>query len=261
MQLCRTLFAIALVTIPAAAQPAAAPPAFDTVSVKLNRSADPHAKFRPQRNSFAVTNIPLRALIMYVYEVRREYLTGGPAWIDSDRWDIEATSADKLDYLPLHLGLRSLLADQFKLVLRPQPGEGPTFALVVAPNGPKLRTATSGESFRIASRDSGTGLIHMTATRVSMAKLAFSLGQIIARPVSDQTNLAGEFSFVLEYVPEPSPLSVLAPRLPKVPGQPTSGGEPSIFTALPQWLGLRLDPRVGPVPSFVIEHAEKPAQN
>jgi len=257
----RLLAVIALACIPAAAQPAAAPLAFDSAAVKLNRSGEPHATLHPQRNSFTATNISLRVLIMFAYEVRPEYLTGGEPWMDSNRWDVEATSAASLGYVPLQLRLRPLLADLFKLLLHREPRGGTTYALVVAQDGPKLRRPDPGETFRIASRDSGTGLVRMTATRVSMSKLASSLEQAIARPVVDQTNLAGEFNLVLEFAPERSPLPGLAPRVPKVKGQPAPGDEPSIFTALPQSLGLRLDPRQGPVPSFVIDHAEKPAGN
>jgi len=145
--------------------------------------------------------------------------------------------------------MQALLADRFKLALHRDTKELPVYALTIARGGPKL-SASGGEFPRMRI---GRGQIE--AQKWTMAKFASDLARQLGRPVIDRTELAGTYDFKLEWTPDESQ-----------PGSAEPGGErtisvvgPSIFTALQEQLGLRLESTKGPVEILVVDHVEKPS--
>jgi uncharacterized protein (TIGR03435 family) len=269
------------------AQTASAPtPSFEVATVKPNK---PDASgqlrvgigFEPGR--FVAMAVTLKQLIALAYNVRDMQVSGGPSWVDSERFDVNAKEEDAdaaaLEKLPpeqrseqLRLRVQSLLADRFKLTLRHETKDFPIYALVVAKNGPKLQeskpggTAIKGPDGRPAGGQQmmrmGPG--ELNAQGIPMESLARLLSQQLGRTVVDKTGLKGNYDFTLQWAPEqgraamiqgppPGPGTVAAPP-------PESSG-PSIFTAIQEQLGLKLESQKGPVENLVIDHVEKPSAN
>jgi uncharacterized protein (TIGR03435 family) len=174
--------------------------------------------------------------------------------MQSDQWDIEAKSDGATSMSQKLEMLQSLLEERFHLKFHRERKDAPGYSVVIVKNGPKLHEVQDGEVNACAP---GTkirrGLIDGHA--VPIAQLAGFLRSQLGRPVTDNSKLAGKYDFRLEWVPDES--------------QPTSGGAipppdasgPTIFTAVQEQLGLRLEAQKVPVEILVIDHAERPSAN
>jgi uncharacterized protein (TIGR03435 family) len=190
------------------------------------------------------TNVNLKEAIGKAYKVQ-QYQIAGPDWIETERFDIVARfpSHSAADRVPLML--QTLLADRFKLTLHRETKELPKYALVVGKSGAKFKTAESETG--ISSNSSRTHW-HVTA-KVSMRRFAEFLSDEAGRPVVDQTGLSGSYELTLDWAPDDAPAN-----------DATAG--PSLFTALQEQLGLKLDSTKGPVEMLVIDHADRtPSDN
>jgi uncharacterized protein (TIGR03435 family) len=246
------LFTLVLVAVTAVSAQSPAPPAarFDVVSVKPSQ---PGGRGGP--GPFVSTNPgrlqargPLIFLIGFAYGVRDVQIEGGPDWIRSDRFDIDAAMAPGSSAFPSPAMLRPVLEDRFSLRTRRVARDGPILALVVGKNGPKLQTPEPGDQ---PSTQGAPG--RLIAKRMSMRQLASHLSGRMGRPVEDRTNLAGEFNFTLTFGPDdfqrPDPL-----------GRPAVAPEAPVFeTAIEEQLGLRLTNARGTIEMLVVDRAEKPA--
>lgn len=218
---------------------------FEAASVK---PADPGATGStfsfPPGGGIRIVNGTLRQIVETAwYEFRDFQIVGGPAWMNSERFDILATGGSGTAIPEVRKKLQTLLADRFALHVHTESRESPMYSLVVAKNGPKVEAAT----------DSGGGGIQsscgrMVGTKSTMANLAVYLSRYLHRPVDDHSELAGAWNFEFEWTPDDAPCS-----------PPTDG--PSLFTALQEKLGLRLESTKGPQQVLVIDSAEKPEAN
>jgi bla regulator protein blaR1 len=243
-------------------------PSFEVVSVK---PGDPNARgvtlLMQPGGRLTATNATLKMLIGLAYDVRDHQLVGGPSWLGADKFNIEA-KADSSSTIPLgpegaaqiRLMTQSLLADRFKLTVHRESKEEQVYELVVAKSGFKLKEAAdTGKQARQGLR---LGRGQWTGTAASITLLTTQLAQQLGRSVLDKTDLAGRYDFELKWTPEPSqgggPFG--GPPGPDAPPPPDPNG-PSIFTAIQEQLGLRLESTKGPVDVLVIDHAEKPDAN
>jgi uncharacterized protein (TIGR03435 family) len=202
-----------------------------------------------------------RLLIAFAYNVpfgfERVRVVGGPDWLGSDDYEIQAKIDDSLyaamqtmnpaqQREQVNLMEQSLLADRFKLKVHFETREMPGFALVIAKSGPKLRPAKEGEFSRLSMRQN-----EMTATAISMDQLVHSpfLG---GRVVVDQTGLTGTYDFTLTW----SEQSVVSGA-----GQENGTDAPSLFTAVQEQLGLKLAPAKVPVEVIIVDSIERPSMN
>ncbi len=268
-------------------------PTFDVASVKKNKSGAVGRQFGMPADRFEATSVPLRVLIQLAYgelgpppEMLPEYqISGGPNWIDSDRFDIVAKAGSNLPPYPEGaqqkiLMLRALLAERFKLVVHHETREGPIYALVLARSdgtlGPKIRRSDVDCVALTATRRGNTGpppplpagqrqpcLIqtgppgNMIVSGQTLSAVAHFFSELLNRVVLDQTGLAGAFDLDLQFNPEG-----IGPLVPP-PGidRPVSDNNPSIFTAVQEQLGLKLESTRGPVDVLVIDHVEQPTDN
>jgi len=222
-------------------------PAFEVTSVKANTSGalpvgGPGDRF--SHGQLHTTNVPLRLLIRQAFQLPQDdELVGGPSWLDTDRWDIAGkTESPSAAMLPM---VRSLLRDRFKLETHFEQRELPVYALVLARTdaglGPTIRLTTEPPNFR-----EGIGTLTGRAPiNVLVSMLAFAT----QRYVVDRTGLHGTYEMNLHWLPANLPASVT----PDVPDSP------SIFTAVQEQLGLKLEPTRAPVDVLVIDKVEKPA--
>jgi uncharacterized protein (TIGR03435 family) len=193
----------------------------------------------------SITNFTLKQLIAFAFDMKRPLVVGGPAWIDSDRFDIEAKPETAADMQQVRRMVQSLLADRFGLTSHRDTRVMPVDALLVAKNGPKpTKTKPGGPAplFRV-----GPGALDAEGG-ASLAQLANVLSGLMDRSVIDKTGLSGNYDLKLEWTPDDT-----------LPAPDATG--PSIFTALQEELGLRLESQRGSVEVLVVDSAEKPSGN
>jgi uncharacterized protein (TIGR03435 family) len=252
-------------------------PSFEVASIKPNRSGEGLTRLMLAPDGLSANGIAVKGLIGFAYNVKDFQMSGGPGWIESEKYDIEAkmdeATITALKQLPpeqaieqRRLMVRSLLAERFKLKVSHSSKEVPIYALVVAKNGPKLTKS--------ADAPSGAGgpgprnmmrmqLGELTASGIPMSLLADRISREVGRNVVDKTGLPDKYDFTLRWT---SDRQDLAPRgnADGGPGAaaplPDSSG-PSIFTALQEQLGLKLESQKGPVETLIIDSVEKPSEN
>jgi uncharacterized protein (TIGR03435 family) len=231
--------------------PGSSLPSFEVVSIKPNRSGDNKFRLGTPAGRFTATGMTIKALIAWAFNVKDFQLTGGPGWINSERYDIDAkiedSLADELQKLTadqrgdqIRRMVQSLLADRFKLTVSHATKEVPVYALVGAKNGTKL---TESPEYRGMMRMAGGQL---TATGVPIKYLADAISRELDRVVLDQTGLKGNYDFMLQWTPElPTPAGAGdgSQGTPNMPFPNSSA--PSLFTALQEQLGLRLESTKG----------------
>ena len=230
---------------------------FEVASIKPSKPGQRFGGIKPLPGGQAYTakNIPVKLMIGLMYKVPLRQITGGPGWLDSDLYDIEAKADHSYNLDDLHTMFQNLLADEFKLVFHKEIKEGPVYALMVDKSGSKMKIDESPQNFDIPIKGPPGSAI---GTRVPMQYFCWWLGQILQReerPVIDKTGLDKNYDFTLEFTPE------FPPDFPKENLPPGFLDHPSIFEALRQQLGLKLEAQKGPVEYYVIDHVEKPAEN
>jgi len=274
-------------------------PRFDVVSIKPNTSGTNMVMMRVQAGGrFTATNVTLRNLITNAYRLQPFQLVGGPSWLASDHFDILAKAPDDAgDAFSFQqtgsepsagqLMLRAMLADRFKLQAHTETRELPIYSLVLARAdgklGPKLtRSTTDCAALAAAARGRPGGPPPMPAPGQPMvcgmrigpgnisaggtplAQVATSLANFVGRTVVDRTGLSGNFDFELTYTPDQMPQGAAGkpadqPVLANGVGIDPNG--PSIFTAIQEQLGLKLESAKGPVDVLVIDGVEHPTEN
>jgi uncharacterized protein (TIGR03435 family) len=243
---------------------------FDVVSVKMHSPDNQGGRTQLTPDGVRISNLPLQDFIHEAYDVvLNDQVVGIPSWANSERFDIEAkvASADVAAFKKLTLDQvrsmgRAILTDRFKFASHEEKKILPLYALVVAKGGSKLQLSTMNSEdpnaragvggISHASNSNGTFMTELTARGVTMDRLAGLLSQQgLGRVVLDNTGLTGRYDFKLTWASD----SVAA-----VPNLTDTSG-PSIFTAVSEQLGLRLEPGKGPVPVLVIDHIEEPSPN
>jgi bla regulator protein BlaR1 len=261
-------------------------PAFEVVSVQPSHTEHEGNTVRFAPGTLTLANWTIGSLIVYAYGSGR--VLGGPSWINSERYDIDVKVDDSLAYKAgrlietnmagqfppglrheqLMLLIQSLLADRFKLRFSRETKQLPVYALVIAKDGPKLHEAKSGDTYPdgIVGPDGlpagphrGAGQIgHFTAQAIPMSTVTQVLSEELHRTVLDETGLTGEYDFTLEWTPdETHDATDGQQRTDNHPEHESSG--PSIFTALEEQLGLRLESKESPAEFLVIDHVEQVA--
>jgi bla regulator protein blaR1 len=249
-------------------------PSFEVASVKLNKSSTPMTGGHFFEGRWSGTGDAL-AIIQFAFgengiSLSANEVSGGPDWIKSETYDIEAkvdddlvqgewkklTSEQRFDQV--RLMMRSLLADRFKLKVRRETKELPVYALVVDKSGPKLKEDNAHPEL---SGLQALGRGKLEATSLKLNFFAFLLSrqpELGGRRVLDRTGLKANYSFKFQWTPET--LSAAAAQSGESALPPDLSGT-SLFSALREQLGLKLESTKAPVDTFVIEHIEKPSGN
>jgi len=235
---------------------------FEVASFKPSEATGPGGGIRPAPGGqrYQATNCPTRLMIQVAYRVKAEQIIGGPAWLDTDRYDMEAKAEKPSTPEELHVMLINLLVERMQLKFHRQQREMPIYALTLDKGGPKLtphQSANAGEPW-IDLRTERFLHVSMKATSSGMDYFAFRLAQMLDRPVVNLTKLGGEYDFALDFTRE---LPLGFPEGGKINGEEPDTSGPTIYEALRSQLGLQLKAQKGPVDVIVIDHVEKPTEN
>ena len=238
------------------AQQPVATPRFEVASVKPDEPSDKPGEIRVAGGGrLDLGEVTVKMLVEQAYAISGYRIYGGPSWFDSARYSIVAKAADEAGNLTLDQMrpmLRTLLADRFHLTVHREEKDLPMFRLVVSKGGPKLR-----KSLVSGPPKSRMGMGRITDEKASLDTLASELGQQLGRFVSNQTGLKGDFDFHVEWTPDPGQNIGGDSDTPP----PAGADGPSIFTALQEQLGLRLESGKGPVEVIVVDRVEKPDED
>jgi uncharacterized protein (TIGR03435 family) len=257
---------------------------YEVVSIKRNKAefdTSGNDGTRTTRDEFISKNIPLSILIGIAYGIRHsEQLSGGPSWVDSDRYDVDAkmdeSVADELQKLSRdernairQKMLQELLATRFNVKVHQESRDFPVYFLEIAKSGSKLKEAKAEDpnAPKVSNGLPVTNVIHlesgdagatkMTGHGVSISFLAVNLERRVGHIVVDKTGLTGNYDFSMQFTLEPNASQVGGDAV----SSGTDPGAPYIFTAVETELGLKLVAGRAPIDVVVVDHAERPSEN
>jgi uncharacterized protein (TIGR03435 family) len=259
----------------AARQPAT--PAFDAASIKVNKSGEAGGRYGLRPGQVIVTNYTLRDIIRNAWGLQRYQIVEGPDWLAQDRFDITAKAPDGTAQPQLQTMMQALLAERFTLRVHREMRDLPIYELVPASRdrrlGPKMQEAAFDCAVAAAARARGETVVppqpvgdmpvcgaranpgRLLAGNYRVSDFARNLSGFAGRAITDRTGLTGIYNFDLTWTPdEPPPPGASLP-----PWYDPNG--PSLFTAVQEQLGLKLEPATGPVDVLVIDSAERPTAN
>jgi uncharacterized protein (TIGR03435 family) len=241
--------------------PRPAAPAFEVSVVKVSKSASSGSSSSSRDGHFLASNVTLTNVLQYdAYNIPESRILGGPKWLNTERFDIEAkvdsATADRLHALPsdqrrqqIDGMFQQLLTDRFKLAAHWETRELPVYAMVIAKKGPPLQpTKETGGRTGTSQRNGLLTVEGVTLTQMADV-LTEELSRELGRVVIDKTGMQGRYDFVLSFTPATD----------KALADEDAG--PSIFTAIQEQLGLKLESTKGPVTVLVVDHAEMPSEN
>ena len=240
-------------------------PEFDVVSVRENKSNIRMMQWMYTADGLNMINLSIKNLIASAYDIKQYLISGGPSWVDSTGFDIQAKVAPedvpalkKLTAAQRGLMLRKILAERFHLAVHIETKTLPVYDLVLAAGGPKFKPSAPDPAPSPDADPSdkpkprgwismGDGMVKLQD--MPLSGLANQLGYSLERIVIDKTGLTGKYDLSLKWTPVNEPPST-------DPDPP-----PDIFTAVQEQLGLKLEPTKGPVQTLVIDHVEMPTEN
>jgi uncharacterized protein (TIGR03435 family) len=255
------------------AQPGA-PPKFDVVSIKPAAGDPCMCIHTTPGGRVHATSMTLKFFVEMIYHVQDFQVSGGPPWMTSLRYDIEAKTDAPAKDSEVSAMLQQLLADRFQLVFHRETRELPAYTLILARKdgrlGPGMVESKEGsctppdptklsEASGKPNCGEGWGTARMLrSSSVQTAYLATTLSRLLLAKVVDQTGLTGRYDLTLDWTPDERVAFRLPPDAAKAAAE---SGLPDLFGALQQQLGLKLEPHKESVEVLVIDHAEKPSEN
>jgi uncharacterized protein (TIGR03435 family) len=213
---------------------------FEAASLKINASGDPGGAIRTEPGGrFVCTNSTLRAILRYSWNVRDFQIVNAPAWFDADRYDITATANTKAAIAEVRLMVQDLLKERFGLATHRDKRDLPIYALVVGSKGIRMKENLEGDT------TVATAPGQIEAHKLNLNMLANQLAGLIGHSVVNKTELKGTYDVKLHWSTDP-----------------TDPNEPSIFAAVQEQLGLKLDSQKGSVEVLVVDSAKRtPSEN
>ena len=247
---------------PAAAvpMPANARPVFEVATIKLSNPGAQGKGYTVRGRQVLTLNTSLSDLMTFAYELHARQIAGGPAWLETDKYDV--TGQPDIVGLPnvaqMRLMIQKLLADRFKLAFHREKKELSVYALVVGAKGPMLTKSAGDPNGLPGLFFRGLGVLPVqNATMADFAGVMQSA--VLDRPVVDQTGLTGRYDFTLRWTPDETQFIGMGVRVPPPTGDASAA--PGLFTAIQEQLGLKFEATKAPVDVLVVDHAERPSDN
>jgi uncharacterized protein (TIGR03435 family) len=254
---------------------------YEVVSIKPNVSSNP-GNWQNAPDGFTGTNVPLQFVVLRAFGIENFQLIGAPVWVTAERFDIDAKMdtavADALQKLSSEEQrtarqrmLQAVLAERFQLTFHRESKVFQVYSLVIGKNGSKLHEAKSGDTYANGIKypngggGAGATMMRMGPTSHTFTAQAVAISSLVnqirlespERPILDKTGLTGKYDFTLTYAPEntSAPVPGASPNIPAEPAGPT------LFVALEEQLGLKLEAGKAPVEIIVIDRVERPSGN
>ncbi len=242
-------------------------PAFDVVSIKPNKSSSGNNNSTSfSSESFSATNVSVKMLLEDAYDVKQDLIYGLPGWASSDRFDINAKIVEpdlellkKLTPKQAEGMLQAILVDRFQLKVHTETKTLPVYEMVVVKDGPKFKASApegspedkspNGVARGAMTVQSSVQNTELTGHAIPLASLANMLTDQLHRTVIDKTGLTGQYDLLLKWTADDGT------------DASSDSSTPSIFTALQEQLGLKLQSAKGPVDTLVVDRVELPSEN
>ncbi len=231
-------------------------PRFDVATIRPHAPDDTRFKVNmPAAGQFKATGSVAKLVLMVAYDVQETQIVGGPSWFAIEKWDIEAKTDDgpRHNVEDTRRMLQNLLQDRFALKIHRETAQLPAYVLTLAKGGPKFKALEreGATNIRIAGNS-------ISLERAGLDRMTQLLSAALGRPVVDRTGLTGLYDLSLQWDDAPIPEGgVLGLDVPATPGNQRG----SIFTAIQEQLGLRLEPQKVPVDVIVVDRMERPSAN
>jgi uncharacterized protein (TIGR03435 family) len=218
----------------------AQPPAFEAATIKPSKSQPGRSASHTRTGMIILTGKTLKGLICSAYDIEDFQVSGGPKWMDEDRYDVNARAEGAANGPQLMMMLQTLLADRFQLAIHHEQKVGPAYALVLVKSGLKIKPVEGA-----TGTNSKGGKGQLTVTGMPMHEFADLLARELKTPVVDFTASPGAYDFKLEWSTEGDANDL----------------QSALFAALESQLGLKLESRKLPIDLIVVDRAEKPSEN
>ena len=236
-------------------------PAFEVATIKPSDPARPGKLFTVRGQDVVTINTTLSDLITMAYDLHPRQITGAPAWLESEKFDVTGRPdvPGQPNVAQIKIMIQKLLADRFQLKFHREKKELAVYALTVGKTGKKFAKSERDPNSLpgLFFRGPGTNLNVTNATMAEFASLMQSA--VLDKPVADQTGLSEKYDFILKWTPDPGQLQGLGG--PPPPPADNADAPPDLFTAIQQQLGLKLDSTKAPVDVLSIDRVEKPSAN
>jgi uncharacterized protein (TIGR03435 family) len=243
--------------------PTGAKPEFTVATIKPSRPDAPRGGYGFRGQDVTTTNVTVNWMIKLAYNVHARQIEGGPAWLDSAKYDTvgrpDTPGQPSRDQMKLMI--QKLLVDRFQLKFHIEKKELPVYAMVVLKTGPKI-TMSAGDpnAFPGIGFGQGPGVLSLIGRNTGLDGVANALqSNILDKPVVNQTGLTGRYDFALRWTPDAGQISNFGQLPPGPAADPDS--PPDIFTAFQQQLGLKLESTKARVDVMVIDKIERPSEN
>jgi uncharacterized protein (TIGR03435 family) len=240
---------------------ASASPGVEVATIKPSQPGRPGKIFTVQGQRFVTANTTAADLISFAYSVQQKQLSGGPVWLDSDKFDlaVQPDTEGMPNQNQLKVMLQKVLADRFQLAFHREKRELSVYAIVAAKSGAKLTdtAAAPGDLPGLFFRGLGD-LVVRNATLADLANLMQSA--VLDRPVVDQSGLTGRYDFTLRWTPDQTQFLGMGVPIPQ-PAADDPNAPPDLFSAAERQLGLRFESTKAPADVLVIDKVSRPSEN
>lgn len=236
-------------------------PSFEVATIKPTKPDEQRTFITVRGTDLVVVNFSLNSLIKFAYDVQDKQIVGGPDWMGTDKWDIDAKpdtpgmpNEDQMKVM-----IRKMLADRFALKFHKDQREMAAYVLTVGKDGPKMKQNKDNPNGLPGLFFGPIGTLHvMNATMENFTSLMQSA--VLDRPVVDRTGLTGRWDFTLKWTPDESQFAGLGIKVPPPPAD-QQNPPPPLFTAIQEQLDMKLEAQKTQVPVLVIDHVDHPSPN
>jgi uncharacterized protein (TIGR03435 family) len=251
---------------PPVRMPANANPTFEVATIKPSDPGRPGKLFTVRGRDVVTINTTLNDLITMAYNLHARQITGGPAWLDSDKFDL--TGRPDIEGQPsvaqLKIMIQKLLADRFQLKFHLEKKELTVYAITAAKTGVKISKSEADPSGLPGLFFGGAGPgggMNFNVRNATMAEVASTLqSSVLDKPVVDQTGLGEKYDFIVKFTPDTGQMAGFGAAGPS-PAATNPDAPPDLFAAFQQQLGLRIETSKAAVDVLVIDKIEKPSAN
>jgi uncharacterized protein (TIGR03435 family) len=237
-----------------------AKPVFEVATIKPSDPARPGKLFTVRGRDVITINTTLSDLITMAYDLHPRQITGAPAWLESEKYDVTGRPdvPGQPSVAQMKLMFQKLVADRFQLKFHREKKELGVYAMTIGKTGVKFSKSERDPNSLPGLFFTGPATT-LNVTNATLAEVANLLqGAVLDKPVVDQTKLTEKYDFTLKFTPDQSQMLGFGPR---PPAAENPDAPPDLFTAMQQQLGLRLESSKAPVDVMVVDHVEKSSEN